>query len=434
MRVQGPRSFLDRYYTSPAIGNLLLSFMTSHNPKVVLDLGAGGGALSLAAYRRWKQIQLITVDIDDGSLSHNPLRLPKTVRHRHIQADAMTIDLPFQLGVGVDSIGAAVCNPPYKTLRWHARIGPILEEAGLIAAITSKCDIAADLIFLAQNIRLVRKGGQIGIIVPDSIIAGEKLAPLRSLLIAQHRIDCVVKLPSGAFVGTEAQAHLLVLSKNGTTNATIPLFRMDRNASVTPPILIAPEHGINKLDYDYHFFRSSAPAKASKLTLREIPHTLVRGSLSSAEGRSRGGVLHLSNFPSFETHPNIDADTLLGPRCLPIPHDSALTRAAAGDILIGRVGRKLENKICYLTGGTIPITDCVYRLRVPRQWQARVLNSLRSQVGQQFLQSIKHGAGAPYICKQDLEGLPVLAQHRPERALRNGTRFRRSAESTRATS
>ena len=58
-----------------------------------------------------------------------------------------------------------------------------------------------ELLFLALFIRLLKPGGRAAVIVPDGVLFGSSKAhkDLRKLLVEQHKLDAVVKLPSGVF-------------------------------------------------------------------------------------------------------------------------------------------------------------------------------------------------------------------------------------------
>jgi type I restriction enzyme M protein len=58
-----------------------------------------------------------------------------------------------------------------------------------------------ELLFLALFIRLLKPGGRAAVIVPDGVLFGSTTAHkgLRKLLVEGHKLDAVVKLPSGVF-------------------------------------------------------------------------------------------------------------------------------------------------------------------------------------------------------------------------------------------
>jgi type I restriction enzyme M protein len=58
-----------------------------------------------------------------------------------------------------------------------------------------------ELLFLALFLRLLRTGGRAAVIVPDGVLFGSSKAhkELRRTLVEEHKLEGVVKLPSGAF-------------------------------------------------------------------------------------------------------------------------------------------------------------------------------------------------------------------------------------------
>jgi len=58
-----------------------------------------------------------------------------------------------------------------------------------------------ELLFLALFLRLLKVGGRAAVIVPDGVLFGSSKAhkDLRRMLVEEHKLDAVVKLPSGVF-------------------------------------------------------------------------------------------------------------------------------------------------------------------------------------------------------------------------------------------
>ncbi len=115
------RDPLGRFYTHPGVGDVLVTMMAEDAPQRILDLGAGGGALSRAARSRWTSSDITTVDVDE-TIAQDPLAmigLAGPGLHRHIVADVLDADLPDRLGEIAGSFDAALCNPPYIVPRWQ---------------------------------------------------------------------------------------------------------------------------------------------------------------------------------------------------------------------------------------------------------------------------------------------------------------------------
>src|SRR5215467_14296529 len=58
-----------------------------------------------------------------------------------------------------------------------------------------------ELLFVALFLRLLRTGGRAAVIVPDGVLFGSSTAhkALRRMLVEEHKLEAVIKLPSGVF-------------------------------------------------------------------------------------------------------------------------------------------------------------------------------------------------------------------------------------------
>ena len=75
-----------------------------------------------------------------------------------------------------------------------------------------------ELLFLALFLRLLRTGGRAAVIVPDGVLFGSSKAhkELRRLLVEEHKLDAVIKLPSGVFRPyAGVSTAILIFTKTG---------------------------------------------------------------------------------------------------------------------------------------------------------------------------------------------------------------------------
>src|SRR6185312_8271991 len=58
-----------------------------------------------------------------------------------------------------------------------------------------------ELLFMALFLRLLKVGGRAAVIVPDGVLFGSSKAhkSLRKMLVEDHKLEAVIKLPSGVF-------------------------------------------------------------------------------------------------------------------------------------------------------------------------------------------------------------------------------------------
>ena len=112
---------LGRYYTKNIVGHTLAREMSLENPKIVMDLGTGDGALSIEASRIWTNAQFVTVDIDNNVSSSQSI----SNRYHHT-LDVLNSQLHTHIGLGLGTVDGAICNPPYIRPHWRKDFAPLL--------------------------------------------------------------------------------------------------------------------------------------------------------------------------------------------------------------------------------------------------------------------------------------------------------------------
>jgi type I restriction enzyme M protein len=92
-----------------------------------------------------------------------------------------------------ESYTLVLANPPFAgSLNYETTASDLLDVVR-----TKK----TELLFLALSLRLLKNGGRAAVIVPDGVLFGSSTAhkELRRILVEEHKLDAVVKLPSGVF-------------------------------------------------------------------------------------------------------------------------------------------------------------------------------------------------------------------------------------------
>ncbi|AYF87355.1 hypothetical protein D6Z43_09375 [Pseudomonas sp. DY-1] len=383
---------LGRYYTRETVASLLISSMKLATPGTVIDLGAGDGALVTEAANQWAAERYLTVDIDEQANSgHLPkLRGPSFV---HFTGDALDLKLGDRIGLGWSRACAAVCNPPYIRPIWQEHFGNILEEVGLSHVLPEAKSAPAGLLFVAQNLRLLKNGGKLGLILPDGLITGERFEPFRRALIENHSIEQVIELPRNIFRKTEAQAHIVILSKNETQRPTITSRKLELTGALSEALSIPSDEAISRIDFSHHAkCKRNYSSKKSKRKLGDLISSITRGSHNSSSRKSAVlPILHTTDLADYET--DIPPGFLVSQ-----PEAEALggSYARKGDILVARVGRNLSRKIVLVKKGPILITDCFFSL-TPKAAPEEVFRLLTSESGRSQLDRISQGVGARFI-------------------------------------
>jgi type I restriction enzyme M protein len=335
------------------------------------------------------------VDVDQqASIKlRDSMRVVADRRHTHLQLDALDEDLPVRLEHR--SFDVALCNPPYLTLPWRQSFDRILSEAGLSGeARRSSGYVSAEMLFVAQILRLAGNRAEIGIIVPDGLVSGRRAKGFRRALLSRVNVSSVIQLPRGSFSRTDAQAYIVVFRNEPGGSGDIELARLETDG-LREPIRIPRNMAEARMDHDFH--RPRHTVGRSTFRLCDIGAEIVRGNLSSAEARfATQPVFHTT---SFQTLPGGGVE---------LPHDCRVDdragrrMARAGDILLARVDRNLHRKVCEVTTGSALLSDCVYAIRVPNRWRKVVLEALSSPSGGEALLKTSRGVGARMLSKADL--------------------------------
>lgn len=397
------RDVLGRYYTSDPVSALLVRAMDLTTARTVLDLGSGDGALSARASMQWPGARFHTVDIDEHAGCRN-LADANAATFKHHVGDALAYRLHDQIGLDLGSACAAVCNPPYIRPKWQGHFGEILEEAGLSGVLAKLGDAPADLLFIAQNLRYLRPGGKLGLIVPDGLISGERYRDFRARLLERHGVHEVIELPISVFRYTEAKAHILVVSKNASHTRETLLRRLDARGQLSEAIKVRPDEGAHRLDYSHVWAKNrSRRSNVEASELRSLVEFVSRGVYNSSVRRDLAfPVLHTtdllkgsSKVPSSLALSRVEATAAEGPV------------AKAGDIVIARVGRNLHEKVALVARGRFAVSDCIFVVR-PRPGNGkRLLNFLQSKAGSESLAAASHGVGAKFITSSALGDIKV---------------------------
>jgi type I restriction enzyme M protein len=380
----------------------LVAQIAIRHPKIVLDLGSGGGALSQAAATRWRNAKIHAVEGDfSASTNHSSASLVRTY-----QADALAPNLSKAIGVQLGTVQAAVCNPPFIRPRWRRHFSKILKESGLADCYSAFQDAGAAVLFLGQNLRFLKDGGELGLIVPDGIVSGHSHRKLRQLLLGQHSIVDIIELPPSTFRSTEVKSHILIVRKNSQGSA-VRLRRLEPDGQLSSPRFASATDGVHRLDFSYYQNRlpDLSQLKPPRLVTRvaDLKPELQRGRASTSDFASMPPIVHTTN---------LSADPTLAPgkrfrwsKRMADAHNQVL--AWPGDILLARVGRNLEHKVAILRDGPVAISDCVYRLRVEDSVRRRVWTFLISAKGREALSVAASGSAARHLSRAELMALPL---------------------------
>ncbi len=92
-----------------------------------------------------------------------------------------------------DKYSLILANPPFAgSLDYETT------SADLLSIVKTK---KTELLFMALFLKLLKPGGRAAVIVPDGVLFGSSTAhkAIRKMLVEDHKLDAIVKLPSGVF-------------------------------------------------------------------------------------------------------------------------------------------------------------------------------------------------------------------------------------------
>lgn len=383
-----PRDPLSRFYSNTIVGRVVVDRVFACAPGTVVDLGSGSGVLATAASGKWPEARVIAVDLDPAArLASVRLGL------EHLTADATDPDLHGRLG-GVDVV---ISNPPFGGVP----PGDVFAELAAAAGLDAIDGLAPslELLFAAQAMRLARPGGGVVLVLSDGLATGRRNMAARRALLRAHRIVSVTQMPAGSFRRTEAAGYVLSMVKGFPPSDRIELCRVRADGSEDTPVHVNPIQAATRLDHGYHAaFRSGREGPC----LRDLGASVVRGSVEPGSGDvPREAVFHTTDFPLADRR-----DTLWLP-CGSDRPQRRLVYAERGDVLVARLGRRLEQKVCHVAGGWAVPTSAVLRIRMPGGDGRAIAAALMSRAGAVRLAGTARGTGARMLGREDLLSMPL---------------------------
>jgi type I restriction enzyme M protein len=114
-----------------------------------------------------------------------------------------------------DRYSLVLANPPFAgSLDYETT------AKDLLAVVKTK---KTELLFMALFMKLLKPGGRAAVIVPDGVLFGSSTAhkEIRRMLVEDHRLDAIVKLPSGVFrpyAGVSTAIVLFTKTNSGGTD------------------------------------------------------------------------------------------------------------------------------------------------------------------------------------------------------------------------
>lgn len=372
-----------QYFTNPLYADLLVRSICKKKVKSVVELTAGNGDLITSALDKWGgALKIWANDIDQSCTKQLEIKFPQaTVTQR----DALT-NL-YRNSSPINNFDIAIGNPPFISTSnpYNFKVLPY----------TKTQSIDAELIVLDKYLQLVAKGGYIGIILPARIISGSRYEPLRDFLIKKLTIVKVIELPLSAFHSAEVQTYILILKNQPSYSEYVELAKSSHLGDLTNHLHINIHKAIKRMDFSFYSYNF----KDTDKTLASFGPVITRGRNTAKHFRERN-IKHF-HTDTFSMHKNgyIHAnDHTVYDNC---------EMAEPGDILLSRVGRRCMGRVGIVKSGVLPITDCIFKIRVPKSDLSIVWKYFKSLQKTDVLSAISKGSCAKFITKEDLLNLQI---------------------------
>ncbi|RLJ98802.1 N-6 DNA methylase [Tenacibaculum discolor] len=379
---------LGQYYTQENISRLLISKILVKNPKKIIELGIGDGSLIRVAQDKWKDSKIIGGDIDPENVKSLKTEFPNL---NLFLINGLSSKLSQNLKIELGTIDVGICNPPYLKIKKNGAVKSIIENCNL-GKLDSYPIITSDLVFLAQNLLLIRNGGELGIILPDGLITSHHFKHFRKQLINNYEITGIIELPDKVFKKTEAKTHILVIRKNKVDTKKTPIYLSDKDGKIIDKVEVNKTRLIHRMDYSYNKWLVSNENHGA--TLLDIKAKIFRGKFSKKElTLSKHDFIHTSNLSKSISYQSFKPNKRLLKK---------FNCAKKGDIIIPRVGKRCLGRVMVIESGAVLISDCLYVIRVEKKYQKILIDSLTNEKGKKWIEANSHGVCARVISKIDL--------------------------------
>ena len=229
-----------QFFTPQNAATALVQMVEPKPYDKVLDLACGAGGFLVATYKYWKchyehissenAHNLYGVDKDKYLTRLSKIHLACLARtsSKICCADSLIWNEDI-LGASENAFDIILTNPPFgsniqsgtiETLRKYllAYKYKKTKDNTFIQSCEINESVPPQVVFMEQCIRLVRPGGLIGIVVPESMISSKKYSFVVDYIMQNCRISAVIGMPDDLFKtsgkgGTHTKPCVLVLEK-----------------------------------------------------------------------------------------------------------------------------------------------------------------------------------------------------------------------------
>lgn len=256
------RGEMGQYFTPRTIVEFMIQFLEPNIHDLVIDPACGSGGFLIYtldkvkkdlestleqkdAWDRWKDFALKQVyGIEINSQLARVSMMNMIIHedgHTNIENND-SLDNPQKFNqkraIKKKKFTLLLTNPPFGAVK-KEKENPYINDYILGGKNQKRKSQNTEILFIERCIELLKPGGRMGIVLPDSILTNSSLQYVRDFCIEKTKILGVVSLPLGSFThyGTGVKASLVFLRK----------YREDEKSKDNYPIFMAV---VNHIGYD----------------------------------------------------------------------------------------------------------------------------------------------------------------------------------------
>ncbi|MGI2000125.1 N-6 DNA methylase [Shewanella frigidimarina] len=381
------KNLFGQFYTPDFLAKIIvlraLHYMEAL-PSTVLELAAGEGHLLTQILAVAPNANVTAVDIDVNNTTHLKSYGPNLVIYNQDGISALEgiPDCSFDMGLGNPPFLSNIVIDEYKHDLLKTTMGLDISVGKLVRS---------EFIFICQYLKFISNGGILTIIVPESIVSGERHQYFRAALLRNWEVVEIYQVDGTPFLSTEAKTHVLTIKKSKNIKSSIDIKALSSKGVILGVKNIPVKSLIERMDYSYY---ASCQMLTAGLKRLDKHASIARGNISHKHLKDIGiPYIHTTTFKHLTPQSFSHSDT---------PSSKYVT-AKLGDVLMCRVGSRVVGKIMVFTGRETVISDCVFRIRFrDKGVRDEFLLYLESELGSKAISSRCRGVCSRYLTKTDL--------------------------------
>jgi type I restriction enzyme M protein len=197
----GVRAGMGQYFTPPPVAEAMAVFLAPKSGETWLDPFCGSGLLlGQLTSNVTGDLRLFGIDRDPRVLNlarveallHHPSSEPRLLLANALEEPASLLTRLKAPPEGVDGI---ITNPPFG-----AEVHETDQAAYAPFELGGGRRVPLEVLGLEQSLRLLRPGGRLGIVLPQSVLSNRSLLHVREFVLTRSVVDGVLSLPPETFL------------------------------------------------------------------------------------------------------------------------------------------------------------------------------------------------------------------------------------------